>query len=108
MVDQMPQKKVFDFRKNTANYKLYKENEGKPIHEEQKIASSLLDITESGAVLFNNFDFEQRADSNLEPEDLLRLQREINHNRKKQLKAEQNRQKGLHPDGSPLVREADD
>lgn len=31
----------------------------------------------------------------------------MNHNRKKQLKAEKNRANGLRPDGQPLIREGD-
>jgi hypothetical protein len=53
------------------------------------------------------YDFEQRADSNIEEDDLKRLEKEINHNLKKQGKAKRMKERGLRPDGQPLVRRAD-
>ena len=53
------------------------------------------------------FDHEQRCDSIIDESDLARLQKEINHNIKKQERAKRNAEKGLRPDGTPLVRGAD-
>ena len=57
-----------------------------------------------GAIIF---DHEQRCDSIIEEGDLARLQKEINHNIKKQERTKRNLAKGLRPDGTPLVRGAD-
>jgi hypothetical protein len=54
------------------------------------------------------YDFEQRADSILEEQDLKRLQKEINHSTKRLQKIEKNRLLGLDEDGNPLVRGADE
>ena len=54
------------------------------------------------------YDFEQRADSILEEQDLKRLQKEINHSTKRLQKIEKNRLLGLDEDGNPFVRGADE
>ena len=66
--------------------------------------SSLLDMTQDGAVIY---DFEQRADSIVDEGDLPRIQKELRHNAKKQDRARRNEERGLRPDGRPLVREPD-
>ena len=53
------------------------------------------------------YDFDQRSDSIIEEQDLERISREINHNNKKQDHEKKNKEKGLRPDGTPLVRQAD-
>jgi len=57
-----------------------------------------------GAIIF---DHEQRCDSIIDESDLIRLQKEINHNIKKQERTKRNLDKGLRSDGTPLVRGAD-
>ena len=61
-------------------------------------------MTEAAVV----YDFEQRSDSIIEEQDLTRIEKEINHNNKKQEHERKNRERGLRPDGTPLVRVADD
>lgn len=53
------------------------------------------------------YECEQRADSIIEEADLERIEREINHNLKKQDRARRNQELGLRPDGTPLIRDAD-
>ena len=82
-ISQLPEKRVFDFRRDTANY--YK------IHQEDNnVGSSLLDMTEHGAVIY---DFEQRTDSILSSQDIERLQKEVNAGYRKEQKAKQELQR---------------
>ena len=53
------------------------------------------------------YDFDQRSDSIIEEQDLARIQKEINHNNKKYEQETKNRERGLRPDGTPLVRDVD-
>ena len=57
-----------------------------------------------GAIVFEH---EQRCDSMLSESDLPRLEKEINHNIKKQERIKRNLEKGLRADGEPLVRDGD-
>lgn len=65
----MAEKKVYDFRKDTSNYKQMLQQENKNNGEN---ISSLLDMTGGGAVVFD-YDYEQRCDSNISESDLPRL-----------------------------------
>ena len=95
-ISQLPEKRVFDFRRDTANY--YK------IHQEDNnVGSSLFDMTEHGAVID---DFEQRTDSILSSQDIERLQKEVNAGYRKEQKAKQELQRLAAM--APQVRQADD
>jgi hypothetical protein len=64
-VESIPEKIVYDFRKNTSNYRLLQDK-------------SLMGNFDGFA-----FDFEQRCDSIIEEGDLARLQKEFDRNYKK-------------------------
>ena len=64
-MEKIPEKIVYDFRKNTQNYQL------------------LQDKTLMGNFDGFTFDFEQRCDSIIEEGDLARLQKEFDRNYKK-------------------------
>ena len=53
------------------------------------------------------YEYDKRCDSNLSDSDLMRLQKEADHNVKKQEWQRKNVERGLREDGRPIYRQAD-
>jgi len=102
-VDKLPQKKVYDFRKNTNNYQ-YLLNENK---KGEEVPSSLIDMATIGVVDPALYEFEKRCDSIISESDLPRLEKEIKHNMKKEQQRRRNLEEGLDENGNSPVRAGD-